>query len=66
MPSTTIDLCLSLFAWAPFPSNKAAVKLHTLFDLRGSIPTFIHISDSNMHDVKVLDLLLLMAKACYH
>ena len=57
LDSSTIDLCLSLFAWAPFRSTKAAIKLHTLIDLRGSIPSFIHISDGKMHDVRVLDLL---------
>jgi Domain of unknown function (DUF4372)/Transposase DDE domain len=57
LDATTIDLCLSMFAWAPFRSTKAAVKLHTLLDLRGAIPTFIHISDGKLHDVKVLDLL---------
>jgi Transposase DDE domain/Domain of unknown function (DUF4372) len=57
LDSTTIDLCLSLFDWAPFRSTKAAVKLHTLLDLRGSIPTFIHISDGKLHDVNVLDIL---------
>jgi hypothetical protein len=57
LDSTTIDLCLSLFNWAPFRSTKAAVKLHTLIDLKGSIPSFIHISNGKMHDVKVLDLL---------
>ena len=54
LDSTTIDLCLSLFDWAPFRSTKAAVKLHTLLDLRGSIPTFIHISDGKLHTL--LDL----------
>ena len=54
LDATTIDLCLSMFPWAPFRSTKAAVKLHTLLDLRGSIPTFIHISDGKMHDVNVL------------
>jgi hypothetical protein len=58
LDATTIDLCLSVFPWAPFRSTKAAVKLHTLLDLRGSIPSFIHISDGKMHDVNVLDLLL--------
>ena len=58
LDSTTIDLCLSLFPWAPFRQTKAAVKLHTLLDLRGSIPTFIHISDGKLHDVNVLDLLV--------
>lgn len=57
LDSTTIDLCLSVFPWAPFWSTKAAIKLHTLLDLRGSIPSFIHISDGKMHDVRVLDLL---------
>ena len=57
LDSTTIDLCLSLFSWAPFRATKAAIKLHTLMDLRGSIPSFIHISDGKMHDVKVLDIL---------
>jgi len=57
LDSTTIDLCLSLFNWAPFRTAKAAVKLHTLMDLKGSIPSFIHISNGKMHDVKVLDLL---------
>lgn len=57
LDSTTIDLCLSLFAWAPFRATKAAIKLHTLIDLRGSIPSFIHISDGKMHDVRVLDWL---------
>ena len=51
LDSTTIDLCLSVFPWAPFRSTKAAVKLHTLLDLRGSIPSFIFISDGKMHDV---------------
>ena len=55
LDSSTIDLCLSVFAWAPFRSTKAAVKLHTLLDLRGNIPSFIHISDGKMHDVNVLD-----------
>ena len=58
LDSTTIDLCLSLFSWARFRSTKAAIKLHTLIDLRGSIPSFIHISDGKMHDVRVLDQLL--------
>ncbi len=57
LDSTTIDLCLALFPWAPFRSTKAAIKLHTLLDLRGSIPTFVHISDGKLHDVNVLDLL---------
>ena len=65
LDATTIDLCLSMFPWAPFCPTKAAVKLHTLLDLRGSIPTFIHISDGKMHDVNVLDLLLIEAGAFY-
>ena len=58
LDSTTIDLCLSVFPWANFRSTKAAVKLHTLLDLRGAIPSFIHVSDGRFHDVNVLDLLL--------
>jgi len=58
LDATTIDLCLSVFPWAHFRKNKAAVKLHTLLDLRGNIPSFIHISDGKLHDVNVLDLLL--------
>lgn len=65
LDATTIDLCLSVFPWANFRTTKAAVKLHTLLDLRGSIPTFIHISDGKMHDVNVLDLLLPEAGAFY-
>jgi len=56
--ASTIDLCLSVFSWAPFRSTKAAIKLHTLLDLRGNIPSFLHISDGKLHDVNVLDLLL--------
>jgi hypothetical protein len=58
LDATTIDLCLSVFSWAPFRTTKGAVKLHTLLDLRGNIPAFIHISDGKMHDVNVLDQLL--------
>jgi Domain of unknown function (DUF4372)/Transposase DDE domain len=65
LDSTTIDLCLSVFAWAPFCSTKAAVKLHTLLDLRGNIPSFIFISDGKMHDVNILDQLLPEAGAFY-
>ncbi len=65
LDSSTIDLCLSLFDWAPFRSTKAAVKLHTLLDLRGAIPAFIHVSDGTLHDVNVLDLLALEAGAFY-
>jgi len=65
LDATTIDLCLSVFPWAPFRTTKAAVKLHTLLDLRGNIPAFIHISDGKMHDVNVLDRLLPEAGAFY-
>ena len=65
LDSTTIDLCLSVFPWAHFRSTKAAVKMHTLLDLRGSIPSFIHISDGKLHDVNVLDLLLPEPGAIY-
>ena len=65
LDATTIDLCLSLFDWAPFRSTKAAVKLHTLLDLRGAIPTFIHISDGKLHDVNVLDIVPVEAGAFY-
>ena len=58
LDASTIDLCLSVFSWAPFRSAKAAIKLHTLLDLRGNIPSFLHISDGKLHDVNVLDLLL--------
>jgi hypothetical protein len=65
LDASTIDLCLSVFPWAPFRSTKAAIKLHTLLDLRGNIPTFLHISDGKLHDVNVLDLLLPEAGAFY-
>jgi Domain of unknown function (DUF4372)/Transposase DDE domain len=65
LDATTIDLCLSLFPWAPFRQTKAAIKLHTLLDLRGAIPTFIHISDGKLHDVNVLDILIPEAGAFY-
>lgn len=58
LDASTIDLCLSVFPWALFQQTKGAVKLHTLLDLRGNIPTFLHISDGKLHDVKVLDLLI--------
>src|ERR1700681_2199358 len=58
LDATTIDLCLSVFPWASFRATKAAVRMHTLLDLRGAIPTFIHISDGKLHDVNVLDLLI--------
>lgn len=65
LDSTTIDLCLSLFPWAPFRSTKAAVKMHTLLDLRGNIPSFIHISDGKLHDVNVLDMMIPEPAAIY-
>jgi Domain of unknown function (DUF4372)/Transposase DDE domain len=65
LDSTTIDLCLSLFPWARFRSTKAAIKLHTLLDLRGSIPTFISISPGKQADVRVLDELILEPGAFY-
>jgi hypothetical protein len=65
LDATTIDLCLSLFDWAPFRQAKAAIKLHTLLDLRGAIPAFIHISDGKMHEVNVLDFLPIEAGAFY-
>ena len=65
LDSTTIDLCLSLFPWAHFRSTKAAVKMHTLLDLRGSIPSFIHVSDGKLHDVHALDMLPLEPGAIY-
>lgn len=65
LDATTIDLCLSVFPWATFRRTKAAIKLHTLLDLRGNIPTFIHISDGKLHDVNALDILPLEAGAFY-
>ena len=65
LDSSMIDLCLSVFPWALFRSTKSAIKLHTLLDLCGNIPTFIHISDGKLHDVKVLDLLIPEAGAFY-
>jgi len=65
LDSTTIDLCLSLFPWALFRTTKSAVKMHTLLDLRGNIPSFIHISDGKLGDVHVLDVLVLEAGAIY-
>ena len=65
LDATTIDLCLSLFPWAPFRTNKAAVRLHTLLDLRGNIPAFIHIRDGKTHEVNVLDILSFEAGAFY-
>jgi len=65
LDSTTIDLSLSLFPWAPFRSTKSAVKVHTLLDLKGHIPSFVHISDGKYHDVNVLDTLLVEPGAFY-
>ena len=65
LDATTIDLCLSVFPWAPFRSTKAAVKMHTLLDLRGNIPSFIHISDGKWHEVNVFDILVPEAGAFY-
>ena len=65
LDSTTIDLCLSLFPWALFRTTKSAVKMHTLLDLRGNIPSFIHISDGKLGDVNVLDILELEPAAIY-
>ena len=65
LDSTTIDLCLSLFPWAKFRKHKAAVKVHTLLDLKGSIPTFIRITDGKVHDVNILDDLILEPGAIY-
>ena len=65
LDSTTIDLCLSLFPWAKFRKHKAAVKMHTLLDLRGNIPTFIRITDGKAHDVNVLDEIIPEAGAFY-
>jgi transposase len=65
LDSTTIDLCLSVFPWAHFRKTKAAVKLHTLIDLKGNIPTFIHISDGKLHDVNILDELPIEAGSIY-
>jgi len=66
LDSTTIDLCLALFPWAPFRSTKAAIKLHTLVDLNGpTIPSFIHISSGKMHDVKALDMIVYEPGAYY-
>ena len=65
LDTTTIDLCLSVFPWAHFRHAKAAVKMHTLLDLRGNIPTFIHISDGKMHEVNVLDILIPEAGSFY-
>lgn len=65
LDSTTIDLCLSLFPWAQFRQHKAAVKMHTLLDLHGNIPTFIRITDGKVHDVNILDKIIPEAGAFY-
>lgn len=65
LDSTTIDLCLSVFPWASFRRAKAAVKVHTLLDLRGYVPSFIHISNGKLHDVNVLDMLVIEPGAFY-
>src|SRR3989338_8609497 len=65
LDSTTIDLCLALFPWARFRKNKGAVKLHTLLDLRGNIPSFIDITDGKVHDVNVLDILIFETGSFY-
>jgi transposase len=65
LDSTTIDLCLSLFPWAKFRKHKGAVKMHTLLDLRGNIPSFIAITDGRVHDVNVLDVLIIEAGSFY-
>ncbi len=65
LDATTIDLCLSVFPWAHFRRTKAVIKLHTLLDLHGNIPTFIHISDGKLHDVNVLDILPPEPRAFY-
>jgi len=65
LDATTIDLCLSMFPWANFRRNKGAVKLHTLLDLRGNIPTFIYISDGKLHEVNTLDIIPLEPGAFY-
>jgi hypothetical protein len=65
LDSSTIDLCLSVFPWARFQRTKAAVKLHTLLDLRGNIPSFVHISDGKLHDVNVLDQIAFEAGSFY-
>jgi hypothetical protein len=65
LDSSTIDLCLNIFPWAEFRATKAAIKLHTLLDLRGNIPAFIHISDGKVHDVNILDLIAFEAGSFY-
>jgi Transposase DDE domain/Domain of unknown function (DUF4372) len=63
--ATTIDLCLSVFPWAPFRSTKVAIKLHTLLDLRGSIPALVHFTDGKVHEARTLDELVIQAGAFY-
>ncbi len=65
LDSSTIDLCLSLFPWAKFRSHKAAIKIHTIMDLEGAIPTFIHISEGRIHDVNILDMIPIIAGSIY-
>jgi hypothetical protein len=65
LDSSTIDLCLSVFPWAKFRSTKSGIKLHTLFDLRGNIPSFISITDAKVHDVNILDELVVEPGAIY-
>jgi len=65
LDATTIDLCLSVFPWAPFRTAKAAVRMHTLLDLRGNIPSFIHISDGKWHEVNIFDMLVPESGAFY-
>jgi len=65
LDSSTIDLCLNIFPWAEFRATKAAIKLHTLLDLRGNIPAFIHITDGKVHDVNILDLVVFEAGSFY-
>jgi len=65
LDSTTIDLCMSLFPWARFRKTKSAIKLHTLMNLRGSIPEFIYISEGKLHDINILDLLIPAPGAYY-
>jgi len=65
LDASTIDLCLSVFPWAKFRQTKSAVKLHTLLDLRGNIPSFISITDGKVHDVNILDQLIPEAGAIY-
>jgi len=65
LDSSTIDLCLSLFPWANFRKNKGAVKMHTLLDLRGSIPTFVHLTDGLCHDVNVMEHIVVEPGAIY-